>query len=340
MARARGPRARRSRSAPASTPAGSGSSCGARGAYRPEPGWAAFLLKLARGALPHGRGASGTRWAARLVVRDRRRRARAAKLALVIAAGTAAYFAALRAHGLPAARLHAPRVGACASCAIPRPARAATRRSPSAASTACTAATPALLARRRGARRARARPRSARCSPSSRCRASSSRPPTAPARLTSLRERLAALAALGIDTAFVQRFDARFAAHRRRGLRARACASDYGARWIMVGEDFRYGARRAGDVREPRAPRAGAWASRSRCCRRWTPAASASRARACARRSPRGDFDAAARAARPALRDHRARGARRQARPRPRVSPPPTCASARAEAGAARGSLR
>jgi len=72
-------------------------------------------------------------------------------------------------------------------------------------------------------------------------------PATAPARLTTLRERLCLLAGLGIARAHVQRFDAAFAeltpeAFERR-LRA-AC----GARWILVGEDFRYGARRAGDV--------------------------------------------------------------------------------------------
>jgi riboflavin kinase / FMN adenylyltransferase len=72
-------------------------------------------------------------------------------------------------------------------------------------------------------------------------------PAQAPARLTSLGERLALLAQCGIDIAFVERFDARFAglaaddfAHR---LKAR-----YGAHWVMVGHDFRYGAKRAGDV--------------------------------------------------------------------------------------------
>jgi riboflavin kinase/FMN adenylyltransferase len=71
-------------------------------------------------------------------------------------------------------------------------------------------------------------------------------PALAPARIYSLRERLEAIASLGIEVAFVQRFDARFAslepdefAMRLRGL--------HGCRHVIVGEDFRYGARRAGD---------------------------------------------------------------------------------------------
>jgi len=72
-------------------------------------------------------------------------------------------------------------------------------------------------------------------------------PEQAPARLSSLHERLACIAQTGIETAFVERFDARFAAlsaeefHRR--LR-----DHYRARRIVIGENFRYGARRAGDA--------------------------------------------------------------------------------------------
>ena len=72
-------------------------------------------------------------------------------------------------------------------------------------------------------------------------------PRTAPARLTSLSERLAEVERHGISIAFVQRFDAAFA-----GLSPHAFAKrlreNYGARWVMVGPDFRYGCRRAGDV--------------------------------------------------------------------------------------------
>lgn len=72
-------------------------------------------------------------------------------------------------------------------------------------------------------------------------------PAQAPARLTSLAERLALLAAHGIEIAFVERFDARFAGLTA-GEFARRLRTRYGARWVMVGHDFRYGARRAGDA--------------------------------------------------------------------------------------------
>ena len=82
----------------------------ARAPTTPSPGWAAFLLKLAvalylmGGALWFTMG-SETSWF------EIPASARAAKLALVIVAGTVAYFAALCADGPAAARLHAPRVG-------------------------------------------------------------------------------------------------------------------------------------------------------------------------------------------------------------------------------------
>jgi len=73
------------------------------------------------------------------------------------------------------------------------------------------------------------------------------RPGEAPARLSSLAERLADFARLGLDTAFVERFDAPFAALTADDFERRI-ASRYRARWVMVGEDFRYGARRQGDA--------------------------------------------------------------------------------------------
>jgi len=69
----------------------------------------------------------------------------------------------------------------------------------------------------------------------------------APARITSLGERLCLLRQLGLDTAFVERFDARFAALTAEQFEHRL-RDRYGARWILVGHDFRYGARRAGDA--------------------------------------------------------------------------------------------
>ena len=72
-------------------------------------------------------------------------------------------------------------------------------------------------------------------------------PASAPARLTSLRERLEAIAALGIDTAFVQRFDARLAGLEAEEF-ARRLRHRHACRWVMVGADFRYAVRRSGDA--------------------------------------------------------------------------------------------
>jgi riboflavin kinase/FMN adenylyltransferase len=77
-------------------------------------------------------------------------------------------------------------------------------------------------------------------------------PHEAPVRLTSLAERLHWMAQGGIELAYVQRFDAAFAALTPGEFELRL-AGDYGARWIMVGEDFRYGARRGGDLATLRA---------------------------------------------------------------------------------------
>jgi riboflavin kinase/FMN adenylyltransferase len=73
------------------------------------------------------------------------------------------------------------------------------------------------------------------------------RPADAPARLSSIGERLARFAELALDLAFVEHFDARFAAITPGEFESRI-ASHYRARWVVVGEDFRYGARRAGDM--------------------------------------------------------------------------------------------
>jgi riboflavin kinase / FMN adenylyltransferase len=72
-------------------------------------------------------------------------------------------------------------------------------------------------------------------------------PAAAPPRLTSLAERLDLLDMEGIEVAHVQRFDRRFASVGAEEFERRLRTS-YGARWLMVGEDFRYGARRMGDL--------------------------------------------------------------------------------------------
>jgi riboflavin kinase/FMN adenylyltransferase len=72
-------------------------------------------------------------------------------------------------------------------------------------------------------------------------------PDRAPPRLSSLPAKLAAFADAGIEIAYVCRFNRAFAA-----LPAAEFASllrtHYGARRVLVGRDFRFGAKRAGDV--------------------------------------------------------------------------------------------
>ena len=72
-------------------------------------------------------------------------------------------------------------------------------------------------------------------------------PREAPARLSSLVEKLDALAHAGIDTAIVERFDREFAAIAAPEFEERI-AKHYSARWVLVGQDFRYGAGRRGNV--------------------------------------------------------------------------------------------
>jgi riboflavin kinase/FMN adenylyltransferase len=69
----------------------------------------------------------------------------------------------------------------------------------------------------------------------------------APARITRLRDKLALLEAAGVERVHVARFDEAFA-----GLTAERFVDDVlkkglGARWLLVGKDFRFGAKRAGD---------------------------------------------------------------------------------------------
>ena len=72
-------------------------------------------------------------------------------------------------------------------------------------------------------------------------------PASAPTRLTRLRDKLELFAAAGIDRTHVARFDAKLA-----GLSAERFIGDVlvqglNVAWMLVGSDFRFGARRAGD---------------------------------------------------------------------------------------------
>ncbi|MDF1483610.1 bifunctional riboflavin kinase/FAD synthetase [Ramlibacter sp. H39-3-26] len=73
------------------------------------------------------------------------------------------------------------------------------------------------------------------------------RPDIAPARIGTLRDKLAALARCGVDQAVVLRFDTRMAALPPRQFIDTVLVRGLGARYVLVGDDFRFGAQRAGD---------------------------------------------------------------------------------------------
>ena len=72
-------------------------------------------------------------------------------------------------------------------------------------------------------------------------------PDKAPTRLTSLREKLEWLATTGIDQVQVCRFNYAFAQIAAQDFIERVLVRGLGVRWLQVGDDFRFGARRAGD---------------------------------------------------------------------------------------------
>lgn len=73
-------------------------------------------------------------------------------------------------------------------------------------------------------------------------------PDRAPARLTPLRDKLELLAAHGLDGVQICGFGFEFASTSPEDFVSRVLQRGLAARWLLVGEDFRFGARRAGDV--------------------------------------------------------------------------------------------
>jgi len=69
----------------------------------------------------------------------------------------------------------------------------------------------------------------------------------AASRLTRLREKLHLLAGAGIERVHVARFDARFASLSAEQFIDNVLLRGWCAAWLLVGRDFRFGARRAGD---------------------------------------------------------------------------------------------
>ncbi len=72
-------------------------------------------------------------------------------------------------------------------------------------------------------------------------------PANAPARLSNLREKLMLLREYGVAEVFLCRFDARMAALAPQAF-ADIVFKQIGARWLLVGDDFRFGAQRGGDA--------------------------------------------------------------------------------------------
>jgi len=75
----------------------------------------------------------------------------------------------------------------------------------------------------------------------------SGKPEAAPARIATLRDKLCELERCGVAQAVVMRFDAAFAAQTPEAFVADVLVAGLGTRYVLVGDDFRYGARRAGD---------------------------------------------------------------------------------------------
>jgi riboflavin kinase/FMN adenylyltransferase len=77
--------------------------------------------------------------------------------------------------------------------------------------------------------------------------AAAKRPELAPARIGTLRDKLSELADCGVAQTIVLPFDARLAARTPDEFIQNVLRDGLGARYVLVGDDFRFGAKRAGD---------------------------------------------------------------------------------------------
>ncbi len=73
------------------------------------------------------------------------------------------------------------------------------------------------------------------------------KPELAPARIATLRDKLSELVRCGIDQTVVLRFDRRFAAQSPQAFIDDVLVRGLGTKYVLVGDDFRFGAKRAGD---------------------------------------------------------------------------------------------
>jgi riboflavin kinase / FMN adenylyltransferase len=73
------------------------------------------------------------------------------------------------------------------------------------------------------------------------------KPELAPARIATLRDKLNELTACGVDQCVVLPFDTAFASQQPQDFIEEVLLKGLGAKYILVGDDFRFGAKRAGD---------------------------------------------------------------------------------------------
>ncbi|MDD5324676.1 MAG: bifunctional riboflavin kinase/FAD synthetase [Polaromonas sp.] len=73
------------------------------------------------------------------------------------------------------------------------------------------------------------------------------KPELAPARIATLRDKLTELARCGIDQCVILRFDAKLAAQAPDAFIQEVLVRGLGVQYVLVGDDFRFGAKRAGD---------------------------------------------------------------------------------------------
>lgn len=74
------------------------------------------------------------------------------------------------------------------------------------------------------------------------------RPELSPTRISGLRDKLSALSQAGIEQVLVQRFDARLANMSANAFIEDLLVGGLDTRWLLVGEDFRFGRKRSGDI--------------------------------------------------------------------------------------------
>ncbi|WP_119153090.1 bifunctional riboflavin kinase/FAD synthetase [Caldimonas tepidiphila] len=77
--------------------------------------------------------------------------------------------------------------------------------------------------------------------------AKAARPELAPARIATLRDKLGELKRCGVDQLVVLRFDERLASLPAEDFIREVLVEGLGAKYVLVGDDFRFGAKRAGD---------------------------------------------------------------------------------------------